>query len=109
MAEFQEVTRQKERMCNSILCYKCDIWRLCGDDSSKCQRFIDNNPNKAEEVIMSWAAEHPEPEYPTWGEYLTRIGVVNYIEATGYVFTAPFFKPIPADIAQELGIEPKEG
>lgn len=122
MAEFQEVMRQKERMCNSILCYKCDIWRLCDDDSSLCQRFMSNNPKKAEEVIMSWAAECPELVYPTWREWLQEQGVldVEYIPAESKTTTtskscvqtvktfAPFYRPIPADIAQKLGIEPKE-
>lgn len=99
MAEFQEVMRQKERMCDSILCYKCDIWRLCGDNSSACQQFISNNPKKAEKVIMSWAKEHPEPIYPTWGEYLHAL----HNEPSSRELS----KPIPADIAQKLGIEPK--
>ena len=114
MAEFQEVIQQNKRMCQSIRCYKCDIYRLCGEDLSKCQQFINNNPKKAEEVIMSWAAEHPEPVYPTFAEWLCSIGVTisdRPFPAPNipvYVFqvNAKMFEPIPADIAQKLGIEP---
>lgn len=114
MAEFQEVMQQKKRMCNSFPCCKCDIYRLCGEDLSKCPRFIINNPNKAEKVIMSWAAEHPEPVYPTYGEWFVEHGDLvdgwqNAINATWIANTAIdiFMKPIPADIAQKLEIEPK--
>lgn len=105
---FQEVIRQKKRMCNSVLCCKCDIYRLCGEDLSKCQQFINNNPKKAEEVIMSWAAEHPEPMYPTWFEYLYAISNPDYFDLTEF-YTWMRHTHIPADLAQKLGIEPKEG
>ena len=109
MAEFQEVIRQKKRMCNSVLCCKCDIYRLCGEDLSKCQQFINNNPKKAEEVIMSWAAENPELQYPTWIDWLVDQGLI-FITSDTYAFN--FLKatdPIPADITQKLGLQPKEG
>ena len=110
MAEYVEVMKQKKKMCNSTLCCKCNIFHFAGEDIGNCQQFISNNPSKAEEIIMSWAAEHPEPQFPSWGEYLTQIGAVNLVEQTQtYVHTALFFKPIPDDIAQKLGIEPKEG
>jgi hypothetical protein len=62
---------------------------------------------------MAWATEHPEPVYPTWEQYLADLmtadmkadktdnpnSVENYMRKTR----------IPADIAQKLGIEPKEG
>ena len=111
MAEFQEVIRQNKRMCQSVKCCKCDIYRLCGEDLSKCQRFINNNPKKAEEVIMSWAAEHPEPVYPTWWEWLENMGIVSNAksECSKFFDTTRMYDSIPADIAQKLGIEPKEG
>lgn len=108
MAEFQDVIRQNKRMCQSVKCCKCGIYRLCGEDLSKCQRFINNNPKKAEEVIMSWAAEHPEPVYPTWYEYLFNVTrgenkwPVDDHEFCQWLDTTR----IPADIAQKLGIEP---
>lgn len=107
--EFQEVIRQKKRMCQSTMCCECDIYRLCGEDLFECQRFINNNPKKAEEIIMSWAAEHPAQVYPTWGEYLCDIGLIGDCTESEDVIFRLFNNVIPADIAQKLGIEPKEG
>ena len=104
MAEFQDVMRQKKRMCNSIPCSKCDIYRLCGEDIFNCYGFISNNPKKAEEVIMSWAAEHPEPVYPTWVEWFREMEIVPPEQKC---FHSWLLEPIPADIAEKLGIEPK--
>ena len=63
--------------------------------------------------IMSWAADHPEPVYPTWAEWLMEHGLVY---ASDSAYMKPWFvvnqrrieKPIPDDIAQKLGIKPKE-
>ena len=105
VAEFSEVIQQKKRMCNSVLCCKCDIYRLCGEDLSKCTQFINNNPKKAEEVIMSWAAEHKEPVYPTWFEWFKTVVTDEEMLQRGMYWDMH----IPADIAQKLGLEPKEG
>lgn len=70
---------------------------------------------KMEELVMSWAAEHPEPVYPTWYEWLEDVGIVykvksEYSQIYDIVLSTPkLFEPIPADTAQKLGIEPKEG
>lgn len=101
MAEYVEVMKQKKRMCNSILCHNCDIFCLSGEDMGNCSRFISNNPYKAEKIIMAWAAEHPAPKYPTWMEYLFTI----YDTVWPQIATME----IPDDIAEKLGIEPKEG
>lgn len=120
MAEFQEVIRQKNRMCQSVLCCKCDIYLMCGQELSECPQFISNNPKKAEEVIMAWAKENPEPVYPLWGEWLVSIGAAHnaptgipFQTADGRIIDPPWeicvdlYEPIPADIAQKLGIRPK--
>lgn len=70
-----------------------------------------DNPEEIESMVMSWAAEHPEPIYPTWGNWLAEIGLINW-QNNGegeYSVMFPTFKmckPIPAEIAQKLGIEP---
>ena len=120
MAEFQEVIRQKKRMCQSVSCCKCDIYLMCGQELSKCSHFISNNPKKAEEIIMSWAAEHQEPVYPTWIDWLMSEGVIpdgysamhsmkSEVRAATFFVTSKAFMPIPASMAQNLGIKPKEG
>lgn len=110
MAEFKEVCKQWRRMCEEI--------QRCSAENDECcalQCALGNNPvcgelidatdkdlENAENVIMKWAKEHPEPVYPTWAEYLMHVYQdVSYARILG--------ETIPADIAQKLGIEPKEG
>ena len=113
MAGFQEVCKHLKRMCERYgnNCIKCPL-----DDKDFCDLSAGDRTaetyKKAEEIIMSWAAEHPEPKYPTWGEYLASIGVMKPAkldEAYEVWFTQLYSTKIPADIAEKLGIEPKEG
>lgn len=107
MAEFQMIAKNLERLCNTYrslskcgtdecplycenLCYARQIVHIHGDDAGGL-----------EDAVIRWAAEHPEPVYPTWGEYLFSQHVVG-VYAMRAINT-----PIPADIAQKLGIEPK--
>lgn len=66
-----------------------------------------------EKNVMQWATEHPEPVYPRWGDWLAEMGIICW-ENNGdgvYSVMAPTMKictPIPADIAQKLGVQPKE-
>ena len=108
MAEFQEVMKQWRRMCDACTCSNrkeleglpmCPIvLKHCGypcDDSP--QYWSEEDTKQFEEIVMQWAAEHPEPVYPTWVEWFNSMGGVDC------------GTPMPADIAQKLGIEPKEG
>ncbi len=110
MAKFQEVMRQWRRFCKSHNhCGECEFdgKGICGEAHVSKTPYAD-----IELRIMSWAAEHPEPVYPTWGEYLASIGVMKPAEpdkAYEIWFTQLYSTNIPADIAQKLGIEPKEG
>ncbi len=64
-----------------------------------------------EEKVDAWAAENPEPLYPTWLDYLHTVGLVTKTENCtpyGFDFTK-VMKPIPADIAEKLGLKPKGG
>lgn len=105
MAEFQEVMRQIDRICSQ---YKycedsgCILSTVCGplgNFSSNAKRAM-----KTEELAMKWAAEHPEPVYPTWYTWLIMMGAVGSVED----LFSDLQRPIPADIAEKLGIEPKE-
>ena len=63
----------------------------------------------AERIIMDWAAGHPEPVYQTWGEWLERV-IPHGNGDTALTFAVYAMRqPIPADIAEKLGLEPKEG
>lgn len=100
MAEFQEVIKEWERMCNTTQCLKCGFYKAVGANVDRCKQFIADHPTKAEEIIMAWSAEHPEPVYPTWYEFLGDIYPASWDLIAN--------KRVPADIAQKLGLEPKE-
>lgn len=111
MAEFGVVMHDWSRMCKhfwsgdpTVKCSKdCplnEIWCPCMDEPVMDAWKFD--AEKLESVVTEWAAEHPEPVYPTWGEWLQRM--YNSMNYAGI-----FITPIPADIAEKLGIEPKEG
>ena len=98
MAEFQEVIEQFKRLCDSANqdCSSCGL----GNMSCSIKDIVDNSA-EFEKVVMAWAAEHPAPKYPTWMDYLFTI----YDTVWPQIATME----IPADIAEKLGIEPKEG
>ena len=126
MAEFQEVMNNMARLCKEYWpdgedeCLKdCPLYNTwCLNMELDCPQ-IDHRQHEMQEVetkVMRWAAEHPEPVYPTWLEWLKEQGIYTGkveisndeidvdVELTGKIYTQ-----IPADIAQKLGIEPKEG
>mgnify|MGYP007032359056 CR=1 FL=1 len=123
MAEFQVVAKELERMCNTYhalrgicgtdecplycedLCYAQAMVHVHGDDACNLEK-----------AVMAWAAEHPEPVYPTWGElFVKQSGFVKELEnamnpaCEASIAIGMFRTPIPADLAQKLEIEPKEG
>ena len=115
MAEFVQTMKDWKRMCNAIgqedeytACDKCDL-RDFG-----CPAIYEKECNSAdwkhvERVVAKWAAENPEPVYPTWAEWLETVGVVDVNQDKGFILMKPEVKNhIPADIAQKFGIEPKE-
>lgn len=105
MVEFQEVMRQLNRMCSYYPNCEdsgCPIFGECGNIGSHS-----SNAKKAmriEERVMSWAAKHPEPVYPTWVEWFKQQNIWRK-DADNPALN--LYNPIPADIAQKLGIEPK--
>ena len=111
VAEFQEVCKQWRRMCahgsEDYACADCKMYSSI--DESVCRGIPDEDEAKViESFVMSWAAEHPEPVYPTWGEWLQEIGVAEVGSGMLSIHPAIAEQPIPADIAQKLGIESKE-
>ena len=117
MAEYVNVMEQKRRMCNSYaLCSMgCPL-----NDIDFCNKNSGEKTNadfpEVEHRVMSWTAEHPEPVYPTWKEWLEEQRVVVHFDSVNakgkkvkWELTNKSNCPIPADIAQKLGIEPKEG
>ena len=120
MAEFKEVARHWKRMCNknwrSTTCHGCPIAEH--ERSYEACSNIGVDISIMEEIIMEWAAEFPEPVYQTWAEWLAEKGAFGPFKDIKTDFTEieilckmrdMMFQPIPADIAEKLGIEPKEG
>lgn len=111
---FFEVVQAKRRMCETYNAEACDDCPLangdCGILNLKCTS--DSDVKRFENTVMAWASEHPEPVYPSWKHYLIDVGVIpNDAVPPDYVselIAACVEKPIPADIAQKLGLEPKE-
>lgn len=123
MAEFQEVMRQKKRMCDSYKsCTGCPISESPNRrrEQMSCTDFIYACPDIAEENIMKWAAEHPEPRYPTWREWHkaefpdagSKVSPCHFMSrdecCKGYHCRNCDIQPIPAHIAEKLGIKPIE-
>ena len=118
MTEFQEVMRQGQRMCKRFkTCGHCPIY----DAKLPCPIIdVTNDKNDViERIIMGWAAEHPEPRYPTWSEWQK----ANFPDAYMPLYPCNFARcpqnysecidcalyrdsAIPADIARKLGIQP---
>ena len=110
MAEYVEVMNQKRRMCNSyVLCSMgCPLY-----DTDFCSKNSGEKTNadflEVERRTMAWAAEHPEPVYPTFREWLISIGIIDQMSTHSVIADTLAMTRIPADLAQKLGIEPKEG
>jgi hypothetical protein len=111
MSDFVQTMKDWRRMCKAFTtdddscCCGCPVVDLhehgCGaifemEDGTDWERY--------EGQIREWAAEHPEPMYETWGQYFRRYYGLEYCKGHEILL-----ENIPADIAQKLGIEPKEG
>lgn len=113
MAEFAEVSRQWVRMCKTMdtiygdKC--CDVCSLGGCNAVYEQDGTEDYA-EIERKVMEWAKENPEPVYPTWWEWLFSIGAVTRKvkpDVAAMLIDTGLLDPIPADMAQKLGIEPK--
>lgn len=123
MAEFAEVMKQVYCMCNEYKddgCCKCPL--LLKGGRCRFQIYcLKTKPKKLERLIMDWAAERPEPVYPSWIDAWQQLfpGAKNvpcpklYFgdvcqDVAGEGCFACKMSPIPAEIAKKLGIRPIE-
>ena len=124
MAEFTEVMRQARRMCESFSDGHCSECPIGNADVLECGITVtsDMDCEEVERRVMQWAAEHPEPVYPTWREWQNstfpdahkfikpcEFGRRDQFNCTGKTCIECMEQQIPADIAEKLGIKPKEG
>ena len=128
MAEFQEVCKQfirRHAMLDNALGAKTRaVWvgiSATGEKTECGDGYIAYSPEVLESEIMQWAAAHPEAVYPTWVEWQK----ANFPDAKRSICMRCFAGnevcdafdsctecldcPIPADIAEKLGIKPIGG
>ena len=123
MAEFTEVMRHARRMCESFSDGHCSECPIGNADVLECGITVtsDMDCEEVERRVMQWAAEHPEPVYPTWREWQNstfpdahkfikpcEFGRRDQFNCTGKTCIECMEQQIPADIAEKLGIKPKE-
>ncbi len=62
--EFKELMKHRKRMCESVKkdghCPRCPIGSCNNGKGELCDTFIIEYPSEAEQIIIKWAAEHPE-------------------------------------------------
>ena len=107
MAEFSKVMHEWRRLCKSYSgCVQCVLWSKCPTPSRDYWPIEDYV--SIEKTIMAWAAEHPEPIYPTWLKFVKCHKAEGRIEETDGEFVLWMAETqIPADMAEKLGIEPE--
>jgi hypothetical protein len=129
MAEFCEVMKQAKRMCKALeSCWECQMPRknkeyscpLCDVNSET------GEVEKIERIVMDWAAENPEPRYPSWNEAWRQLfpdaikgscPCKQHFIGREYVGKSCYGEgcrecleqPMTADIAEKLGIKPIGG
>lgn len=75
MADFTEVMKHARRLCTEYhkgSCAYCPIGKTGGNSNEIACIFINCSNKvdfeKAQQSIIAWAVEHPEPIYPSWNE-----------------------------------------
>lgn len=125
MSEFTDVMRQAKRMCESFSDGHCSECPIGNSDELECGITVTSwmDCEEVERRVMQWAAKHPEPVYPTWDKWQKSV----FPDAHKFIRPCEFGRrdrfncadnvacvecmeqQIPADIAEKLGIKPKEG
>lgn len=123
MAQFSEVMRQARRMCESFSDGHCSECPVGNADVLECGITVTSEMDckDVERLVMQWAAEHPEPVYPTWREWQNStfkdahkhitpctFGSRDRFKCEGKTCYVCMDQQIPADIAEKLGIKPKD-
>lgn len=113
MADFIDMMRSYKRMCESFQhCDDgCPLRKHNADCTyDDCLTFAFKEPATVMKAVQKWGAENPEPTYPTIKEYLWEMfekhGVASMTDKGFDIWLRS--TEIPAEIAEKLGIEPKE-
>lgn len=100
--------KQLTRMCARYKCANCPMFDIGFCSLGQKDRSANANV-KAAAIIEKWAEENPEPVYPKWGEWFLQTCQVGITADGKHDWDGLLLSHIPADLAQKLGIEPKEG
>lgn len=131
MGDFVKTMRDWKRLCDLMdKKYDYSCCKYCPMDHLKsCGALLELEEDvyaDIAETVDAWAAENPEPVYPTWAEWMEEMGLtMRSVTAARRILgtdssqeaTIPFIvtlslnasNPIPADIAGKLGLKPKGG
>lgn len=115
MAEYNDVIKHFKRMCryynNRATQNDCSLYcKGHGCNISHC-RMLAFDDKKFQNVVMTWAETHKEPVYPSWMEYIMDVQhdcVKAYNGGNDTLWKWMWTTPIPSDIAEKLGVKPKE-
>ena len=131
MAEFTEIVKQAHRMCGSYD-DKCDTSCPLGsannpDGLKLCQYIGFTDLESAKEIekrVLVWAAEHPEPVYPSLNEaWKSLFPDSSVVPCPKWCFGKDYYPifvcaehdcnycksiPMHPELAEKLGIKPKE-
>lgn len=128
MSEFKIVHRNMVRMCDAMRaedngCTPCPLDGIC----AKFITLSEDAITTIERVVTQWAAEHPEPVYPSWKEGWKQLFPEADIRHTlcpevfGDKYRCDWChddnddndncdecleRPMPAEVAEKLGIKP---
>ena len=121
ITNFAQIMHNWQRMCEYFdEHYHEDCCHICPIHNCDAIWAMEKTTNweEIEESINTWAAEHKEPIYPSWREYLKEKGLITSTNVyflmkneTGAriddILNENADCPIPAEIATALGLEPK--
>ena len=108
--EFKKAMEIMRLICRCVD-VDCDECPLSLDGKCSVRPWADSDVVRVEGILEKWEKTHPEPVYPTWWEWLADKGIVPAEVKASVAFElceTGLVNPIPADIAEKLGIQPKE-
>lgn len=114
VSDFAETMMDWTRLCDSMdKKYSDDCCKNCPLCGFGCGGIFEMPKNTdwrlLQEKVAAWAAENPEPVYPTFKEWLIDIGVLGNMTTYNIIAEKITTTHIPADIAEKLGLKPKGG
>jgi hypothetical protein len=114
VSDFVKTMRDWRRMCDTFSKqYGAECRKYCPlnylESCGAIWEVERGTYGKIAETVDAWAAENPEPQYPTWGEWFLSTRQVPTTAEGGNDFLKTLNSPIPANIAEKLGLKPKGG